>query len=70
MKKLALFAFAAFTFTAISCKKEAFQPEVTTPENVDSSIIEVPSADSVEGVTVDSSKMVNSAEVSKDSVLK
>lgn len=72
MKKLALFAFAAITFTAISCKQE---PKVGEPTTVveDSVIVEkteVPAADSVEGVTVDSSKTVNPAEVSKDSVVK
>ncbi|HAR73916.1 MAG TPA: hypothetical protein DCR77_10990 [Flavobacteriaceae bacterium] len=72
MKKLALFAFAAIFFTAISCKQEAKVGEPTTvvEGTVNVEKAEIPAADSVEGVTVDSSKTVNPAETTKDSVAK
>lgn len=63
MKKLALLAVIAFSFTAISCKQEA-NVETTETETtvdsvnaeVDSTNVEAPAtaADSVENVTVDS----------------
>ncbi|WP_334124173.1 hypothetical protein [Empedobacter brevis] len=72
MKKIALFAFVAISFTALSCKQE---PKVGEPTTVveDSVIVEkteIPAADSVEGVTVDSSKIVQPAEGSKDAATK
>jgi len=73
MKKLALFAFAAISFTAISCKQEAKsigEPTTVAEDSVSVEKAEIPSADSVEGVTVDSSKTVNPAETTKDSVAK
>ena len=72
MKKLVLFAFAAISFTAISCKQEAIVGEPTTvvEDSVSVEKAEIPAADSVEGVTVDSSKTVNPAETTKDSVAK
>ena len=72
MKKLVLFAFAAISFTAISCKQEAKVGEPTTvaEDSVNVDKAEIPAADSVEGVTVDSSKTVNPAETTKDSVAK
>jgi hypothetical protein len=72
MKKLALFAFVAISFTAMSCKKEPKVGEPTT--KVEDSVVvektEVPSADSVEGVTVDSAKTIKTTETKKDSVAK
>ena len=67
MKKLALFAFAAISFTAISCKQE---PTTVIEDSVNVEKAEIPAADSVEGVTVDSSKTVNPAGTTKDSVAK
>lgn len=73
MKKLALFAFAAISFTAISCKQEPTsvgEPTTVIEDSVNVEKAEIPAADSVEGVTVDSSKTVNLAETTKDSVAK
>ena len=72
MKKLALFAFVAISFTAMSCKQE---PKVGEPTTVveDSVVVEktdVPAADSVEGVTVDSTKALKPTETNKESVAK
>lgn len=72
MKKIALFAFVAISFTALSCKQEPKSGEPTTV--IEDSVIvektEIPAADSVEGVTVDSSKIVQPAEASKDAATK
>ena len=73
MKKLALFAFAAISFTAMSCKQEPTkvgEPITIDEDSVSVEKAEIPAADSVEGVTVDSSKTVNTAETTKDSVTK
>ena len=72
MKKLALFALVAISFTAISCKQE---PKVGEPTTIveDSVIVEktaVPAADSVEGVTTDSAKTVQAVDTKTDSVTK
>ena len=72
MKKLALFAFVAISFTTMSCKQEPKAEEPTT--KIEDSVVvektEVPSADSVEGVTVDSAKTIKTTETKKDSVAK
>ncbi|WP_413533795.1 hypothetical protein [Empedobacter brevis] len=73
MKKLALFAFAAISFTAFSCKQKhttVGEPTMVVEDSVNVEKAEIPAADSVEGVTVDSSKTENSAQTMKDSVAK
>lgn len=60
MKKIALIAFVAISFTTFSCKENASQtePVTNTEDSLSVEQTEVPSqtADSVESVTVDSAK--------------
>lgn len=60
MKKIALIAFVAISFTTFSCKENASQPEPSAQMedslNVEQTEVPAQTADSVESVTVDSAK--------------
>jgi len=60
MKKIALIAFVAISFTTFSCKENASQPEPSAPTedslNIEQTEVPAQTADSVESVTVDSAK--------------